>query len=70
MRNVTPQFWQELKAGFIGKDLYFITTPWWLRKLFPGCIWDIKTAEKTIYLSFDDGPHPTITPFVLNELKK
>jgi peptidoglycan/xylan/chitin deacetylase (PgdA/CDA1 family) len=26
--------------------------------------------EKTIYLTFDDGPHPDITPFVLNELKK
>ena len=26
--------------------------------------------ERTIYLSFDDGPHPEITPFVLDELKK
>ena len=26
--------------------------------------------EKTLYLSFDDGPHPEITPFVLQELKK
>ncbi len=26
--------------------------------------------NKTLYLSFDDGPHPTITPFVLNELNK
>jgi peptidoglycan/xylan/chitin deacetylase (PgdA/CDA1 family) len=26
--------------------------------------------EKTIYLTFDDGPHPEITHFVLDELKK
>jgi aspartokinase len=28
------------------------------------------TNEKNIYLSFDDGPHPDVTPFVLDELKK
>jgi peptidoglycan-N-acetylglucosamine deacetylase len=44
---------------------YFVKTPWWLKKLYPGYIWDIKTIGKTLYLSFDDGPHPTITPFVL-----
>jgi peptidoglycan-N-acetylglucosamine deacetylase len=70
MSNNAPGFWQKVKTRFLSKDLYFITTPWWIRKFFPGCIWDIKTTEKTIYLSFDDGPHPTITPFVLNELKK
>ncbi len=26
--------------------------------------------EKKIYLSFDDGPHPVATPFVLDQLKK
>lgn len=70
MSNIAPHFWQKLKARLLKKDFYLITTPWWLRKFFPGCIWDIKTTEKTIYLSFDDGPHPTITPFVLSELKK
>lgn len=53
------------KRGF-----YFITTPWWLRRLFPGCLWDVRTKEKVIYLTFDDGPHPDITPFVLDELAK
>jgi peptidoglycan/xylan/chitin deacetylase (PgdA/CDA1 family) len=52
------------------KGLFLSTTPWWLRKLFPGAVWDIKTGEKIIYLSFDDGPHPQITPFVLEALKK
>lgn len=49
---------------------YFVKTPWWLKRLYPDRIWDIDTKEKTIYLSFDDGPHPKATIFVLNELKK
>lgn len=67
---IAPHFWREFKARFLMKHLFFITTPWWLRKLFNGCLWDIKTAEKVIYLSFDDGPHPDITNFVLDELEK
>ncbi len=50
--------------------IYFITTPWWLKKLYNECIWDIKTEEKILYLTFDDGPHPEATPFVLDQLRK
>jgi len=49
---------------------YMIKTPWWLKKLFPDCTWDIPTSEKVIYLTFDDGPHPDATPFVLDELRR
>ncbi len=50
---------------------YIITTPWWLRMFFPkGLTWNFPTTEKIIYLTFDDGPHPVATPFVLDELKK
>lgn len=50
---------------------YIVTTPWWLRILFPqGLVWDMHTKEKKIFLTFDDGPHPVATPFVLDELKK
>jgi len=49
---------------------YTAKTPGWLRKLFSGSIWEINGSQKSIYLSFDDGPHPVITPFVLDELKK
>lgn len=46
-------------------------TPWILKKLFPNYIWDItKTAEKKLYLTFDDGPIPEVTEYVLQELKK
>ena len=50
--------------------MYLITTPWWLRMFFPGCIWQIPTKEKVVYLTFDDGPHPTATPFVLEQLRQ
>jgi peptidoglycan-N-acetylglucosamine deacetylase len=49
---------------------YFIKTPWWLKKLFPAYIWNYGRNEPAVYLSFDDGPHPEITPWVLAELKK
>jgi peptidoglycan/xylan/chitin deacetylase (PgdA/CDA1 family) len=49
---------------------YFIKTPWIVRKIFPSYIWSIPSSDKIVYLTFDDGPHPEITPWVLNELKK
>ena len=49
---------------------YLVKTPWVLKKLYPECIWNIKTVEKVIYLTFDDGPDPVATTFVLDELKK
>ena len=49
---------------------YLATTPKWVRKLYRGAIWDLPTVEKAIYLTFDDGPHPLITPFILDELAK
>ncbi len=70
MFRIAPHFWRESKAKFFKKDLFFVTTPWWLRRLFPGTTWDVSTTEKIIYLSFDDGPHPVITPFVLDVLKQ
>lgn len=50
--------------------MYLVKTPWWLRALYPSFIWKINTDEKVLYLTFDDGPHETATPFVLDELKK
>ena len=49
---------------------YFVKTPSWLRKLFPGRVWDVRDRPNSVYLSFDDGPHPEHTAFVLDELKK
>jgi peptidoglycan/xylan/chitin deacetylase (PgdA/CDA1 family) len=49
---------------------YFIKTPWIAKQLFSSYVWSIDTKEREVYLTFDDGPHPTITPWVLDELKK
>jgi len=49
---------------------YFFKTPAWLKKMYPGRIWNMSGNEKKIYLTFDDGPHPTGTAFILDTLKK
>ncbi len=49
---------------------YLVKTPWWLKKLYPLYTWEIPSEEKILYLTFDDGPHETATPFVLEQLRK
>ena len=49
---------------------YLTKTPKWVGKLFTASIWEMPATEKALYLTFDDGPHPAITPFVLQELAK
>jgi len=49
---------------------YFVKTPWWLKKIYSSYLWSIDTKQKELYLTFDDGPHPEITPFVLKLLKE
>ncbi len=50
--------------------IFPIKTPFFIKKLFPDLIWNINEKEKTIYLTFDDGPVEEVTPFVLDELAK
>ena len=45
-------------------------TPALLRKLFPSLTWSVGRDDKCVYLTFDDGPHPEITPWVMEELDK
>ena len=47
-----------------------VVVPRWLRMLYPNRTWSLPVDEKILYLSFDDGPHPTITPRVLALLKQ
>jgi len=49
---------------------YLIKTPWLLRALFPNYVWHIPSKEKVVYLTFDDGPHLQVTPWVLDQLKR
>ena len=41
-----------------------------IKKFYSSAIWNFKTNEKVIYLTFDDGPVPELTEWVLDELKK
>lgn len=50
--------------------MYLVKTPLLLKKLYPTLIWDIKQDKPCIYLTFDDGPIPIVTPFVLNILQQ
>ena len=47
-----------------------VKTPWILKSLYSDYIWDIRTDEKVLYLTFDDGPTPEITEFVLETLQQ
>ncbi|WP_281636392.1 polysaccharide deacetylase family protein [Flavobacterium marginilacus] len=49
---------------------YWIKTNTFIKKIFSNFTWDIPNAENKIYLTFDDGPTPEVTEWVLEELKK
>lgn len=49
---------------------YYKKVPFFLRWIYSKAVWSIDTSEKTLYLTFDDGPTEEVTDFVLNELDK
>lgn len=50
--------------------MYFIKTPEILKRLYPRQVWSLPETRKEIFLTFDDGPTPSITDWTLKELKK
>ncbi|MCB9252742.1 MAG: polysaccharide deacetylase family protein [Flavobacteriales bacterium] len=38
--------------------------------MYPSLTWESGNKEKGIFLTFDDGPHPEITPWVIEQLKE
>ena len=40
----------------------------WMRKLYPHATWRMDPNEHAVYLTFDDGPIPEATPFILKTL--
>ncbi len=73
MTLIAPHYNKARKKtifSFLKQDRFFVRTPGWLKQLYPRCLWDMPDKEKVLYLSFDDGPHPNITPFVLEQLDK
>jgi peptidoglycan/xylan/chitin deacetylase (PgdA/CDA1 family) len=50
--------------------MHFFTVPSTIQWLIPSCTWRKEGQGKVIYLTFDDGPNPEITAWVMDELKK
>lgn len=48
---------------------YLVKAPWIFKKYYHKCTWEIPTDKKILYLTFDDGPDPAATTFVLDTLK-
>jgi peptidoglycan-N-acetylglucosamine deacetylase len=49
---------------------YWIKTPYFIKRLFHNQIWSLHNSENKVYLTFDDGPTPQVTDWVLNILKR
>lgn len=47
-----------------------IRLPHLLTRLFPGAVFRVKTQRREVFLTFDDGPIPEVTPWVLGFLKE
>jgi peptidoglycan/xylan/chitin deacetylase (PgdA/CDA1 family) len=48
--------------------MYPIKTPKILRWPYPEMVWKVKTEKKEVFLTFDDGPIPEVTPWALSQL--
>ncbi|HRP88636.1 MAG TPA: polysaccharide deacetylase family protein [Edaphocola sp.] len=52
--------------------MFLKSIPNWVQKIFKSYIWKMPATPDSydIFLTFDDGPHPEITPWVLSQLKE
>jgi len=49
---------------------YWVKTTSLIKKFFFNYIWDIPNNNKTVYLTFDDGPTPDISHWILDQLRE
>lgn len=49
---------------------YLVNTPKFVTWCYPKRIWAFSKSTNDVFLTFDDGPIPEVTPWVLSELKK
>lgn len=50
--------------------LYPSTMPFWVKWFFPKLTYRYPVDKKQIFITFDDGPEPDVTPWVLDVLKR
>lgn len=47
------------------------SAPFWIRAIYPkSLLWRVNTIHREVFLTFDDGPIPEVTPQVLAILRK
>ncbi len=49
---------------------FLVRPPKLLRRFYKESVWRMNKSEPVIYLTFDDGPIPILTPWVLDTLKE
>ncbi len=49
---------------------FWVKTHYFIKNIFPNYIWNIPNDENKVFLTFDDGPTPSITEWTLDQLKK
>ena len=49
--------------------MYLVKTPEFIQHLFPNFTWRIPSLDKVLHFTFDYGPIPVLTPWVLEQLK-
>ena len=49
---------------------YLVKTPDFFKRIYPKRVWSLPNNTNSVFLTFDDGPIPEITPWVLDTLKQ
>lgn len=49
--------------------MYPVRTPKFIQKLMPAYTWRLSGEEQVLYLTFDDGPIPEVTPWILEQMR-
>jgi peptidoglycan/xylan/chitin deacetylase (PgdA/CDA1 family) len=50
--------------------MFFVRTPRLLQWMFSDVIWSLPNSQNAVSLTFDDGPHPHSTPWILEQLRQ
>jgi peptidoglycan-N-acetylglucosamine deacetylase len=59
-----------MKLGTRLRISLFVKPPGWIRRILSGLTWRIPVGEPVLFLTFDDGPVPGLTEWILDELDK
>lgn len=68
-----PSVWIKYQTYHLQKaqpTVYLVKTPKLMQAMLPAYTWSVPTGERVMYLTFDDGPIPDITPWVLATLRQ